>query len=294
MDALKTFSVSSWQERFSETVQTEMINALEKGQVLFFPQLSFLVNENETPIFSSDYINLKSKNISFNKLTGELRGIVSTISQANFELLHAFLFRFADHAHQLVHALFPHYKDALMTGRTSFRPVEVNNRISSYRKDDTRLHVDAFPANPNQGLRILRVFSNINPHGQSRVWRLGEPFELVTKQFFSKLKKPFPGSSALLHLLKITKKRRTLYDHYMLQLHDAMKADMDYQQQAQQEEFHFPPNSTWVVQTDHVSHAAMSGQYLLEQTFYLPVQAMIDPARSPLRVLEKLMQQSLV
>jgi hypothetical protein len=40
--------------------------------------------------------------------------------------------------------------------------------------------------------------------------------------------------------------------------------------------------------TDQVSHAAMSGQYQLEQTFYLPVAAMIDESRSPLRVLERL------
>jgi hypothetical protein len=32
----------------------------------------------------------------------------------------------------------------------------------------------------------------------------------------------------------------------------------------------------------------MGGRYALEQTFLLPVEAMRDPARSPLRVLEKL------
>ena len=34
--------------------------------------------------------------------------------------------------------------------------------------------------------------------------------------------------------------------------------------------------------TDQVSHAAMAGQYQLEQTFLLPVEAMSDPERSPL------------
>jgi len=37
-----------------------------------------------------------------------------------------------------------------------------------------------------------------------------------------------------------------------------------------------------------VSHAAMSGQYQLEQTFLLPIGAMREPQRSPLRVLERL------
>lgn len=45
----------------------------------------------------------------------------------------------------------------------------------------------------------------------------------------------------------------------------------------------FPAHSTWLVFTDHVSHAALSGQFLLEQTFYLPVDAMVAPEKSPLK-----------
>jgi hypothetical protein len=40
--------------------------------------------------------------------------------------------------------------------------------------------------------------------------------------------------------------------------------------------------------TDQVSHAATQGQYQLEQTFLLPVDAMGEPERSPLRVLERI------
>ena len=45
---------------------------------------------------------------------------------------------------------------------------------------------------------------------------------------------------------------------------------------------------TWLCYTDSVPHAAMAGQYVLEQTFYLPAAGMADPAKSPLRILEKL------
>ena len=38
----------------------------------------------------------------------------------------------------------------------------------------------------------------------------------------------------------------------------------------------------------------MAGQYQLEQTFLLPVDAMLDAARSPLRVLERLKGRRLV
>src|SRR3990167_8915756 len=72
-----------------------------------------------------------------------------------------------------------------------------------------------------------------------------------------------------------------------------MKADEQYQQKAIQSEVHFPAGSTWIVQTDHVSHAAIQGQYTLEQTFYLPVHAMHDESSAPLRILEQILQQKL-
>ena len=56
----------------------------------------------------------------------------------------------------------------------------------------------------------------------------------------------------------------------------------------------FPPGSTWVAFTDQVSHAAMAGQYQLEQTFLVPLAAMLDEQRSPLRILERLMGRPLV
>jgi hypothetical protein len=79
----------------------------------------------------------------------------------------------------------------------------------------------------------------------------------------------------------------------MLQLHDHMKEDAAYQQQAPQTAFDFPAGSAWVVFTDAVSHAAMAGQYQLEQTFLLPVDAMVDERQSPLRILERLKGRAL-
>jgi hypothetical protein len=79
----------------------------------------------------------------------------------------------------------------------------------------------------------------------------------------------------------------------MLQLHDRMKADPEYQAGAEQIAYDFPPGSTWIVFTDQVSHAAMAGQHLLEQTFYLPVTAMLDQTKSPLRILERLTGRAL-
>jgi hypothetical protein len=74
----------------------------------------------------------------------------------------------------------------------------------------------------------------------------------------------------------------------MLQLHDRMKEDAEFQERSEQETAAFPAGSTWLAFTDQVSHAATAGQYQFEQTFILPVDAMVEEARSPLRILERL------
>ena len=82
--------------------------------------------------------------------------------------------RFAADAAALVGALFPRYAPYLKRARTSYRPHSRHRPRVSWRKDDSRLHVDAFPSRPNRGERILRVFCNVNPRGEDRVWRVGE------------------------------------------------------------------------------------------------------------------------
>lgn len=282
----QTITTNQWQNTFPETTQSQSTLALEHGQLIYFPHLAFHLLPTEEPLLSTRFSIQKRKNISYHPLTDQLHG-TRKIAFNEQHALQILLARYATHARQLVDQLLPHYQTALIWGRTSYRPKQIPNRPISTRKDDKRLHVDAFPASPNQGKRILRVFCNINPHGEDRLWRIGEQFEKVVEQFLPRINKPLLGSAAVLKWLRITKSQRTAYDHYMLQIHDAMKADEEYQRNARQTEMRFPAGSTWIVQTDHVSHAAMSGQYMLEQTFYLPVEGMQNAELSPLRVLER-------
>jgi len=277
---------------FTQSEVKTAIQSLEEGKVLYFADFPFELQDIEHALLSPDCLKPPSKNISLDTVSGILKGMVDE-SESTLNL-RGMMKRFSERSLQLVKELLPHYCPQLSVGRTSYRPAEISGRASSYRKDDTRLHVDAFPSAPNQGNRILRIFSNINPFGQNRVWRLGEPFEEVAKQFLPQIRKPLFGTSAFLNALRITKSRRTFYDHYMLKMHDLMKGDLDYQIKAQQIEFQFPPDSTWIVMTDQVSHAAMAGQYVLEQTFYLPVSGMLNENLSPLRVLERMTGHKLV
>jgi len=286
VEILEVVKLDSWSERVPELTQAHATDSLEQGKILFLPGLRFPIFQEEAHLLSPRLAGGKAKNISFDITSGELRGAIA--AQDDSRRLKALLFRFATQAAALVEKLSPSYRQALQMGRTSFRPVEITGRASSYRKDDTRLHVDAFPSSPVHDRRILRVFSNVNPNAQERLWRVGAPFEQVARTFLPKARNQFWAEPAILRVLRITRSRRTRYDHAMLQLHDRMKADTAYQASVDQTEIRFPAGSTWLMFSDQVSHAAMSGQHALEQTLYLPVDAMADPSRSPLRVLERL------
>lgn len=292
MDIISICTANKWDMNFSPQEKETALFDLEYGKVIFCPQLSFTIDSSERALFVPYLMNKKTKNISFNAKDNNLKGIKS--NQQHQLYLKNMLSRFSRHATCFMNSLFPHYADTLILGRTSYRPIQIRNRKSSIRKDDSRLHVDAFAANPNHGQRILRLFCNINPYGEHRVWRIGEKFSGVAKRFLPKINKPLPGSAKLLYFLGVTKSIRTHYDHVMLKIHDAMKFDTDYQKQVKYKEISFPPGSCWIVSTDKVSHAAISGQYILEQTFYLPTQAMRNPEMAPLHILENLIGYNLV
>jgi len=285
-----TLSNTGWDQQVPTAQRELAADALERGGVLLFPQLSFLMSDSEGE-FLSPTVAGDGKNVSLDPANGLLSG--SSVNDADLQRLQNMMKRFAASSRHLLRCLLPHYEAGLEQGRTSFRPTEIAGRRTSWRKDDTRLHVDSFPSSPTQGSRILRVFTNVNPRGQSRNWRLGESFEGVARRYLPSLTAPIWGADHMLDLLGITKRRRTAYDHYMLQLHDRMKADLAYQSQVAQRACEFQAGSTWMVFTDLVSHAAMSGQYAFEQTYYLPVNSMLDPSRAPLRILEKLLGREL-
>lgn len=290
MSEVVAVSSAGSDQSWSADDQMEAMRALESGNVLFFPHLRFLIQSGEERILSP-VTAMNEKNISLDPASGVLRG--SKAGAADAELLRTVMTRFGQITDALVRKLLPRYEPELQQGRTSFRPAEIAGRPASWRTDDTRLHVDSFPASPLQGRRILRVFANVNPEGRPRTWRLGEGFEDVARRYIRTLPKPIPGLSRCLEWLRVTNSRRSAYDHYMLQLHDRMKADSSYQSAATQRLWEFPAGSTWIAFTDQVSHGAVSGQYALEQTFHLPVHSMLDPSRSPLRILELLLGRTL-
>lgn len=275
------------QKNLNDSDRKESITALETGKIIYLPEFDFKLNSFETDFLFNEIVSLKAKNISYDVQQASISGIDFKKSQQNTkQIILLMMQRFAAFAKDFVDTCFPRYQSQIQIGRTSFRPNEIQGRLQSKRQNDKLLHIDAFPSTPINGLRILRFFSNINPHSKPRVWHIGEDFTDVLKRFLPKLK-PYQSLIAQsLKWLKMTKKLRSPYDHYMLQIHDLMKLDDAYQNTVKKNIYTFEAGSSWMVFTDQVSHAALSGQYALEQTFYVPVSAMNEPKLSPLWQLE--------
>jgi hypothetical protein len=283
--------IDNWTGPFAEDQRAKAVDALEHGKVLVLPHLAFPFRDDEKDLFTPALSNGKSKNVSL-KGTGELGGTVATGDVA--QRLSRMMERFAGAATHFLEELIPQYAGKLERAPTSYRPVEIEGRHSSVIKDDTRLHVDAFPSRPMRGRRIMRLFTNVNPQGRPRIWHVGEPFEQMAKKLGDRAGEGSRLQASFLSLLGITKGERSAYDSVMLGLHDSAKRDDTYQKNSPQIEVPFPSGTTWICFTDQVMHAALAGQYVLEQTFHLDVDAMARPELSPLKVLERLRGRALV
>jgi len=209
----------------------------------------------------------------------ELRRILREYSRRSVEFLTGFLFPYAG-KWKLEFA--------------SFRPIEEKGRPARLHARNDLLHFDSFPTRPTNGARILRFFTNINPT-QSRVWLTSQTFEAFGPQMvkagglLSVFNNPLiQGLHSLARVLRIRSGNRSPYDDIMHRCHNTMKEDANLQEKTPKYRWEFPPNSSWMVFTDCVSHAVLSGQYALEQTFLVPPSALVEPQRSPLAILETL------
>jgi hypothetical protein len=267
---------------------------LERDGVLVVDTPPFRLSAADLDLVERHWSDGRSKNSSYNPHTGEVDGVLT--GPKSVQGLRTLMARYAVWSTNLIADFFPAYHAALELGRTSLRRRSVQDEPPlSRRKDDRSLHLDAFTSQPVAGRRILRVFNNIDPSGADREWAIADGgFADYAQRFKRRARRLLPGEAMLLEGLSLTKCRRTDYDQIMLGMHDAAKRDRTYQRTAPRRYVSFPRGATWLAFTDQTPHAAVSGQCALEQTFYVPIEALADPASSPLRVLERLWGAALV
>jgi hypothetical protein len=271
--------------------------ALEEGQILCFPRTPFEVPDADRAfLLSQRQVEAGyHKNIAYRPESDRVSGFVKQ-GPGDDETLRRVLRDYSRRAIEFAGRLLPTYARAWRVDFASFRPQEEAGRRLALRARNDLLHVDAFPTRPSGGDRILRVFTNINPTAP-RVWQTAETFDELAARFavpsglLARARRAggWQGLRRGLRAIGLPIAARSAYDEFMLQFHHFLKANQDYQEREAARVTHrFPPDSTWIVFTDMVSHAVLSGQYAVEQTFIVARASLALPDRAPIAILERL------
>jgi hypothetical protein len=278
-----------------------LCSQLESGNILFFPRTPFpFPSEDREFLLGQRQTGATfHKNIAYRPAEDRVTGVDQS-TREDADRLRAILRSYSQNAARFVETLLPPYAGKWRLDFASYRPFEERGRAARTRARNDLAHVDAFPTRPTNGDRILRFFTNINPL-RSRVWVTSETFEAIAPRYARQLGLPRSASSpaarglhALARAVHWPGANRSPYDVFMHRCHNAMKEDAAFQASSPKLRWEFPPDSTWMVFTDMVSHAVLEGQYALEQTFLVSRAAMIAPEQSPAAILQRLAGYSLV
>lgn len=281
--------------------------ALEAGSVLYFPRTPVPIPQSDIDVLLGQQQtgSRLHKNISYKPDADLLGGIErKSAPEAEVEQLHAIMRHYSSSVADFLSKFLAPYESQWRRDYASYRPIEEEGRDLPLRRRNDLLHVDAFPTRPTRGMRILRFFHNIHPD-RTRDWAVGRPFPEIVGDFAPR-KIPVPRPhGGLAHAAKkmavaaglaklVPQWKRTPYDEFMMRMHNTMKEDAEFQRTCAREFVKFAPGSSWMVYTETVPHAALAGQYALEQTLLVDPHAMVTPESTPLAVLEKLAGAKLV
>jgi hypothetical protein len=270
---------------------------LESGDVLFFPSNPIALDEDDRAfLLGQKQANASyHKNISYRPAQDRLKGVAAD-DEASRERTHRVLRAFSRKAIGFVASFLPKYARDWKIDFASFRPIEERGRKVSLRSRNDLIHVDNFPSRPSHGDRLLRIFTNINPT-RPRVWVTSDSFEQLAWQYAAKAGLPHPPTalgrlrSRALRLgsgMGLPVVDRPPYDQFMLRFHHWLKESEAFQEGCPKDVWEFPPNTSWMCFTDTTSHACLSGQYALEQTFIVRLGSLYVPEKAPIAILERM------
>lgn len=283
----------------------EYCRELEAGRILFFARTPFELPADDCAFLISQKQTGSRfhKNISYRPKQDVLRG-ASAENPADRDRLYSIMREYSRQTTQFVSSFLAPYAGRLVLDFASFRPLEEQGRDLPLHKRNDLLHVDAFPTRPTRGARILRIFNNLNP-ALPRIWRTGEPFHELAPRFAKDAGLSYYAAQARSPLFRLRRSAtgafrgmglpladRSAYDLFMQHFHDWLKENEPYQKE-EHARSEFPPNCTWMVYTDGVPHAALSGQYALEHTYIVPREALVAADLAPISVLEKMSSTAL-
>jgi hypothetical protein len=279
----------------------EVCRVLEEGNILLFQRTPFALaaEDREFLLRQRQTEAGYHKNIAYRPGGDRVTGVARQQAEDALELKRV-LRDYSKTVVGLAAGVLSPYAGQWRLDYASFRPQEEAGRKLSRHARNDLLHVDSFPTRPTRGDRIFRVFTNINP-AAPRVWRTGETFPELAERFaiasglLERASRRGPGRSvlSLLRSAGFPVSARPPYDEFMHRFHNFLKDNESYQGSARAQVVSFPPGSTWMVFTDMVTHAVLSGQFALEQTFLIARRSLTLPDRAPVSVLERLAGKTL-
>jgi hypothetical protein len=305
--ALDPLQLESWENAPPTEQARAWCERLEAGDILYFPQtpisfrpqdLSFLLGQQQTG-------STLHKNIAYKPNLDSVSGLDATSAgAAELKQLQAIMRQYSQDVTRFLTRFLSPYQGRWKLDYASFRPQEEEGRDLPLRRRNDLLHTDAFPTRPTRGARILRFFNNIHPT-RTRDWVVSDPFSALAPRYApQQIALPATGNAASRTLRSLATAaglgyavpslKRSPYDDFMMRFHNFLKENASFQAECRKEYLQFPPGSSWMVYTDMVPHAVLSGQYALEQTFLVEHQAMVSPEASPLSVLEAMTHSALV
>jgi 3-deoxy-D-manno-oct-2-ulosonic acid (Kdo) hydroxylase len=297
---ISDYTGSGWRDSSAR----DACSRLEHGEILLFAATPFELpqDDREFLLAQKQAESRFHKNISYRPKTDEIRGVERKgADDAGHRQLQEVMRRYSAEVTRFTKQLLAPYAEKLALDFASFRPLEEEGRNLPLKKRNDLLHVDAFPTRPTHGGRILRVFTNINRE-ESRRWLTGEPFAKIAPRLADKAGLPEFAYSAnsvtgkwrrrgikAMRAVGAPIPDRSGYDRFMLHFHDWLKENDRYQAEERAKPVQeFPPGCTWLVYTDGVPHAALSGRFALEHTFIVPREALVEPEVAPISILEKI------
>ncbi|HLF91992.1 MAG TPA: Kdo hydroxylase family protein [Planctomycetota bacterium] len=283
----------------------DISDELERGRIVVFPEcpidlpppadLSFL--REEMP----KVLNLK--NISYHPEVDRIIGIKG--QREVVERTRGILKGHSQRAQAFLGKAIPLLSKQWMIGTSSFRPMQEKGRNLSAHASNELVHVDAGAYGATHGDRIIRFFVNVNPV-EDRVW--------ITKGAFPELYRRYGeragvgrrnGNESYLREGLLDRMRTAAigalstvvppaklldsspYDRAMRRFHNFMKDTPEFQSTPEgHEEFQFKPLTAWMVFTDMVSHACISGQHAFVDTFVVPLGNCRLPEMAPINILK--------
>lgn len=279
----------------------EIGDALEHGHIVRFLECPFALPPaaDLARLRAELPRQLKAKNVSYHPESDRVHGVQGNpdLERCAYRVLKAH----SSVVHEFLARTIGYLIDDCTVGTSSFRPIQERGRGLKPHASNELLHIDAGAYGATHGDRILRVFVNVNER-EDRVW--------ATKGTFSEVYEKYGAAAGLAgrqHLEPMllgqarTALLRTLvgvglkeamiidsspYDRLMRRFHNYMKDTPAFQaHDADYREIRFPPGSAWMVLTDSATHASVSGQHALINTFIVRLARCRYPEAAPLHIL---------